>query len=126
MKFGTSRSGGKGGQHVNKTETKVTLVFDVRDSNFLTFNQKERIERSISSRINSGVLRINSEATRSQVRNKSEAISRFFSILENALKKPVKRIPTKIPKSKKEGRLRAKKKTQEKKELRKKIRKQDY
>ena len=51
ISYKTSRSGGKGGQHVNKTETKVTLVFNVQNSNLLTAIQKERILLKLRNRI---------------------------------------------------------------------------
>lgn len=126
LKFETSRSGGKGGQHVNKTESKVTLVFNVRESKTLSESQKSRIEFNLATRIKSGSLRISAENNRSQFRNKSEAISRFLHLLEKALHKTKYRIPTKTPKSVKRKRLQDKKRNQEKKTLRKKVRKSDF
>ena len=109
LKFETSRSGGKGGQHVNKTESKVTLVFDVNASQVLTDVQKFRINKNLASRLSSGVLRISCDHNRSQFRNKSDGISRFFQILEKALHKDKFRIPTKTPGSVKRKRLKNKK-----------------
>lgn len=121
-RFETSRSGGKGGQHANKTETRVTLVLDIHDSNVLSFAQKERIQRNLNSHVKSGVLRISSEKHRSQSMNKNEVIKRFLATLENALKEQEKRVPTKVPKAQKEKRLEEKKRLQHKKALRKKVR----
>lgn len=126
LKFETSRSGGKGGQHVNKTESKVTLVFDLNESKVLTEDQKERIQSNLGPRIKSGVIRVSSESNRSQYRNKSDAISRFFNILENSLQTAKPRVASKLPKSVKRKRLKAKKLHQDKKELRKKVRNTDY
>ena len=126
LQFETSRSGGKGGQHANKTESRVTLVFNVSDSQLLNFGQKERLQIVLDSRLQAGVLRISSEAERSQHRNKEIVIRRFFELLESSLQIPKKRIPTKLSAAKKKARLEAKKRHQQKKNLRKKIRKDDY
>lgn len=123
--FETARSGGKGGQHVNKTESKVTLVFDVQNSNVLSEEIKARIKNALQSRIHQGVLRVSSEATRSQHQNKQNVIDRFFHLLNGALKDQKKRIPTKVSNSQKVKRLKAKKEHAEKKSMRKKIRKFD-
>ncbi len=122
LKFETSRSGGKGGQHVNKTESKVTLVFDLNESLVLSSAQKNQIFDKLESRISSDVLRISSSSNRSQYRNKAEVISRFFHLIEEALEKRKLRIPTKTPKSVKRKRLKNKKINKDKKNLRKKVR----
>ena len=121
LKFETSRSGGKGGQHVNKTETKVCVVFDITSSAQLSQSEKNRIGTYLKTRLANGVLRINSEESRSQHRNKEMAIERMFELLEKALFIPKKRRPTTISKGKKEARLKSKKQHSEKKNLRKKI-----
>ncbi len=119
--FKTSRSGGKGGQHVNKVSTKVELNFEVARSAFLTDEQKVRIAYKLSNRINKdGFLQVVSESERTQLKNKQQAIARFYELLEDALKVPKKRKPTKMPRSVKEKRLKDKKLKGEKKESRRK------
>ncbi|MBN4072793.1 aminoacyl-tRNA hydrolase [Crocinitomix catalasitica] len=126
LSFETSRSGGAGGQHANKTESRVTLVFDLTVSRVLSYAQKERLQTVLKSRINDGILRLSSEAERSQHRNKGIVIKQFFTLLSNSLIERKKRIPTTISKSKKESRLVKKKRHQDKKNLRKKIQKEDF
>jgi ribosome-associated protein len=108
--FKTSRSSGAGGQHVNTTETKVELIFNVKASALLSDAEKERAISKLSTYINDkGELRINSSASRSQSTNKEDVIEKFYNLLEKALKKEKKRIPTKIPKAVKEQILKRKK-----------------
>ncbi len=121
ISFYASRSSGPGGQHVNKTSSKVSLVFNVQDSPSLSDDQKMLIISVIGGRINSkGELHISCEEHRSQFRNKEEAISRFAKILGDALKPVRKRRKTKIPYSAKRKRLDSKKKRAEVKQGRSK------
>ncbi len=121
LKFKAVRSGGSGGQHVNKVATKVALSFDVGNSHALSREEKYRIQGRLDTRIaNDGMLTLFSDSTRSQHRNKELVIARFLKLLDGALKKPKKRKKTKPPKAAVEKRLKSKKKASEKKESRKK------
>lgn len=107
--FRTSRSGGKGGQHVNKVSSKVELNFNVPKSFLLSDAQKNLILEKLSGRLNSeGVLQIVTEEERSQFRNKVRGIEKLLLILENAMYRPVMRKPSKPKRSAIEARLRAK------------------
>lgn len=107
--FRTSRSGGKGGQHVNKVSSKVELNFNVPKSVLLSDAQKNLILEKLSGRLNSeGILQIVTEEERSQFRNKVRGIEKLLLILENAMYRPVMRKPSKPKRSAIEARLRAK------------------
>lgn len=125
--FKTSRSGGKGGQNVNKVSSKVMLLFHVDSSNLLSITEKAMIKKRLNHRMSvSGHLHITSEKTRSQHRNKQEAISLFYMLLSQSLVKQKKRIATAIPKGVQEKRLKNKRVTAERKQARKKVRVSDY
>lgn len=99
---------------MNKTSSKVTLVFNVQDSPSLRYNQKKLITTRLCGRINSkGELQISCEEHRSQFRNKEEVVSRFAKLLADALKPVRKRRKTKVPHSAKRKRLDSKKKRSE-------------
>ena len=119
--FQASRSGGKGGQNVNKVSTKIELEFNVAASALLTDAQKAIITEKLANRITAeGLLRIVSQTERSQLGNKRKAIDKFYDLLEKALTPRKKRIATKPSKATKEKRLTEKKQRSEKKSLRKK------
>jgi ribosome-associated protein len=119
--FKTSRSGGKGGQHVNKTETKVTLIFNVSNSALLTDQQKARIILKLENRINQeGSIQLSNSDTRSQLRNKELVIENFYYLMKKALFVQKKRKPSKPTKASVAKRIQKKKKQSEKKNLRKK------
>lgn len=119
IQFKTSRSGGKGGQNVNKVSSKVELIFDIRNSYSLDEPQKEKLLLKLSSKLDTdGLLHVVSQTSRSQIDNKKIAIEKLHKLLENGLKETKKRIATKPKKGAKEKRLNDKKITGEIKKLR--------
>ncbi len=111
LRFRFSRSGGPGGQNVNKRDTKVELLFDVEGSPSLGPRQRERIMRKLASRIDSdGVLHLVVSEERTQGRNRETAIERFCQLIRDALKPdPPKRRPTRPSKQATDRRIRSKK-----------------
>ena len=114
LDFKAVRSSGPGGQHANKTATKVELSFDVGNSAGLTEKEKNRIQEKLAGRINKdGLLKMSSEDSRSQHTNKDLVIGNFLFELKEALKKPKPRKKTKPTKASKIKRLKEKKKKSE-------------
>ncbi len=116
LQFRTSRSSGSGGQHVNKVESRVELLFDVEGSQVLDEGQKSRIKKLLNSRINKeGLLMLASGNRRSQTMNRSAVIKKFDRLIQDALRPRKRRKPTGKFKAHPEKRLEAKKRKAEKK-----------
>ena len=119
LSFRFSTSSGPGGQHVNKSATKVTLLFDVAHSPSLPEEVKARLLKKLVNRLDKeGVLQLQVQSSRSQHRNREAAVSLFQQLLAEALKKQKKRRRTRPSAAANEKRLTEKKKRGERKKER--------
>lgn len=123
LTFKTSRSGGKGGQHVNKVSSKVEVVLHIPSAAFLSDEEKALLMTRLAHRLDTnGNLHVIAQEDRSQLVNKETAVEKLVAILEKALKVDKPRKPTKIPRSVIRKRLENKHSTALKKEMRKRPR----
>lgn len=118
--FQFTASGGPGGQHANRSATRVALLFDVAGSPSLSDLQRARLLDVLGGYIDSrGILRLVSRASRSQVQNRQEVVARFQTLVARALKLRKRRRRTRVPLAERERRLAEKRRQSEKKQWRK-------
>ena len=109
LEIDTSRAGGPGGQHVNKSDTRITVRWNVLQSTALSDELKNRVMTNLQSQLtNEGELIVHSSASRSQQQNKDAAFEQLAYKVLKALHVPKKRMATRVPKSAKAKRLESK------------------
>ncbi|MCF8224641.1 MAG: aminoacyl-tRNA hydrolase [Bacteroidales bacterium] len=119
VQYYTSRATGPGGQHVNKTESRVELHWMPEKSDVLSVRQKRILLERLSKRLTGeGILIMRCQATRSQIKNREILKKRFLDLISKSLQPRKKRVATHPPRASVEKRLREKKKKGEKKKLR--------
>jgi ribosome-associated protein len=110
VRFSAARSGGPGGQHVNKVNSRVILEFDVMHTSVLSPYQKRKIFEMVGHRMNQqGILRLQAQRHRTQSANRADLLERFIEILRDALRPVKSRVATRVPRSVREKRLEEKK-----------------
>ena len=123
LRFRFSRSSGPGGQHVQKTSTRVELLFDVATSPSLTEAQRSRVRDRLAGYVDqAGMLRLAAQSERSQWRNREEVLERFEEMMRQALKQRKHRKKTRPSAASREKRLRKKHKRSETKKTRGRVR----
>jgi ribosome-associated protein len=119
--YKATRSSGPGGQHVNKTSTRVELYWNLEESQALNDIERDRLRTALANRLNrDGQLVLSASRTRSQLKNKKQVTEKFLSLLERRVQPPRVRKKTRIPKSVKRRRLKNKRFNSEKKANRRK------
>ncbi len=119
LQFAFTRSGGPGGQNVNKVASRVTLIFSVTESTSLSSKQKQIILSRLRSRLSTnGTLKVHVQESRSQYRNREIAVEKLGTMLQTALTPRKKRIATRVSSGAKRDRVESKKRRSRTKELR--------
>ena len=126
LRFRFARSSGPGGQHVNRSATRVELLFDVVGSPSLTEAQRERALKALAPYIDSdAVLHLVSQTFRSQLRNREDVVERFQTLMRKAMRVPKRRRPTRPSRAAQERRLASKRRRSQIKRQRSPVRAED-